>query len=161
MRREGKILGSFDRGTAATREDILFFAPGDAVYDSIISNAVGCNRGRCTGIETTGTYNYDGLVYIYNIAPELDELLENEMPMQTLAQYKMYLPLRQIFVAIPLNIKSKEIPEKEVVKTLLTLRPNNGMGMSVAEVPVDCLFLRWSVLSAELLKHMGAVVGKS
>lgn len=126
MRREGKILGSFDRGTAATREDILFFAPGDAVYDSIISNAVGCNRGRCTGIETTGTYNYDGLVYIYNIAPELDELLENEMPMQTLAQYKMYLPLRQIFVAIPLNIKSKEIPEKEVVKTLLTLRPNNA-----------------------------------
>ena len=105
MRREGKILGSFDRGTAATREDILFFAPGDAVYDSIISNAVGCNRGRCTGIETTSTYNYDGLVYIYNIAPELDELLENEMPMQTLAQYKMYLPLRQIFVAIPLNIK--------------------------------------------------------
>ena len=126
MRREGKILGSFDRGTAATREDILFFAPGDAVYDSIISNAVGCNRGRCTGIETTGTYNYDGLVYIYNIAPELDELLENEMPMQTLAQYKMYLPLRQIFVAIPLNIKSKEIPEKEVVKTLLALRPNDA-----------------------------------
>ena len=126
MRREGKILGSFDRGTAATREDILFFAPGDAVYDSIISNAVGCNRGRCTGIETTGTYNYDGLVYIYNIAPELDELLENEMPMQTLAQYKMYLPLRQIFVAMPLNIKSKEIPEKEVVKTLLALRPNDA-----------------------------------
>ena len=126
VRREGKILGSFDRGTAATREDILFFAPGDAVYDSIISNAVGCNRGRCTGIETTGIYNYDGLVYIYNIAPELDELLENEMPMQTLAQYKMYLPLRQIFVAMPLNIKSKEIPEKEVVKTLLALRPNNA-----------------------------------
>lgn len=126
LRREGKLLGSFDRRTAATREDILFFAPGDAVYDSIISNAVGCNRGRCTGIETTGAYNYDGLVYIYNIAPELDELLENEMPLQTLAQYRMYLPLKQIFVAMPLNAKSREIPEKEVVKTLFDLRPNNA-----------------------------------
>lgn len=126
VRREGKILGSFDRRTAATREDILFFAPGDAVYDAIISNAVGCNRGRCTGIETTGPYNYDGLVYIYNIAPELDELLENGMTMQTLAQYKMYLPLKQIFVAMPLNARSKEIPEKEVINTLLALRPSNA-----------------------------------
>ena len=126
MRREGRILGSFDRRTAATREDILFFAPGDAVYDSIISNAVGCNRGRCTGIETTGTFNYDGLIYIYNIVPKLDELLENEMTLQALAQYRMYLPLKQIFVAVPLTSRSKEIPEKEVVKTLLALRPNNA-----------------------------------
>ena len=124
MRREGRLLGSFDRKTAATREDILFFAPGDAVYDAIISNAVGCNRGRCAGIETTGSYNYDGLIYIYNIAPDLDELLEKEIPLQTLAHYKMYLPLKQIFVAMPLTPKSREIPEKEVVKTLLALRPN-------------------------------------
>ena len=126
LHREGKLLGSFDRRTAATREDILFFAPGDAVYDSIISNAVGCSRGRCSGIETTGTYNYDGLVYIYNIAPELDELLEKGMLLQTLAQYRMYLPLKQIFVAMPLNAKSKEVSENEVVKTLLTLHPNNA-----------------------------------
>ena len=123
MRREGKLLGSFDRRTAATREDILFFAPGDAVYDTIISNAVGCNRGRCSGIETPGLFNYDGLVYIYNIVPELDELLEKGISLQTLAQYKMYLPLKQIFVAMPLNPKSKEVPEKEVIKVLSGLRP--------------------------------------
>lgn len=126
MRREGKLLGSFDRRTAATREDILFFAPGDAVYDSIISNAVGCNRGRCTGIETIGTYNYDGLVYVYNIVPELDELLENGMTLQTLAQYRMYLPLTQIFVTIPLTVKSKEVPEKYIINTMLALQPNNA-----------------------------------
>lgn len=125
MRREGKLLGSFDRRTAATREDILFFAPGDPVYDSIISNAVGCNRGRCTGIETIATYNYDGLVFIYNIAPKLDELLENGMTLQTLAQYRMYLPLKQIIVTVPLTARSKEVPEKEIINTLLALRPNS------------------------------------
>ena len=126
MRREGKILGSFDRQTAATREDILFFAPGDPVYDSIISNAVGCNRGRCTGIETISTYNYDGLVFIYNIVPELDELLENGMTLQILAQYRMYLPIRQIIVTVPLTTRSKEVPEKQVLNTLLKLQPNNA-----------------------------------
>lgn len=127
LRREGKLLGSFDRRTAATREDILFFAPGDAVYDTIISNAVSCNRGRCTGIETDGTFDYDGLVFIYNVEPELDELLEKGMQLQTLSQYKMYLPLKQIFVALPLNRKSKEVPEKEVIKVLLSLRPKNAV----------------------------------
>lgn len=125
MRRDGRLLGSFDRRTAATREGILFFAPGDPVYDSIISNAVGCNRGRCTGIETVAAYNYDGLVFIYNIAPKLDELLENGMLLQTLAQYRMYLPLKQIIVTVPLTARSKEVPEKEIINTLLALRPNS------------------------------------
>lgn len=126
LKKEGRLLGSFDRQIAATREDILFFAPGDPVYDSIISNAVGCSRGRCTGIETTASYNYDGLVFIYNVVPERDELLENGMTLQTLAQFRMYLPLEQIFVAIPLTSRSKEVPEKEVVKTLLSLQPNRA-----------------------------------
>lgn len=76
MLREGKILGSFNRKTAAMREDILFFAPGDAVYDSIITNAVGCSRGRCSAIRTAGSFNYDGLVYIFNVEPAIDGLLE-------------------------------------------------------------------------------------
>ena len=135
VQREGKILGSFDRKTAATREDILFFAPGDAVYDSLISNAVGCNRGRCSGIETSGPFNYDGLVYIYNVVPELDELLEKGISLQTLAQYKMYLPLKQIFVTVPLNGKSKEVPEKEVLKVLNDLRCSNAKHLGKRSAP--------------------------
>ncbi len=122
--REGKILGSFNRKTAATREDILFFAPGDAVYDAIISNASSCNRGRCTAMEAVGPFNYDGLIYIYNIMPDIDELLGAGMTLQALSQFKMYLSLRQIYVAQALNTKSKDVPEKDVVKTLLSLRPN-------------------------------------
>lgn len=121
MLREGKILGSFDRQAAATREDILFFAPGDAVYDSIITNAVGCSRGRCSAIGTTGDYNYDGLVFIYNIEPQLDELLEEGIGLQTLAQYKMYLPLEQILIPMSLTAQSRHVPEKDVLNTLLSL----------------------------------------
>lgn len=126
MRREQKILGSFNRGVAARREDLLFFAPGDALYDSIIVNAMGCSRGRCTGIETKGDFDYDGIIYIYNVVPALDELLENEMPLQLLAQYRMYLPLKQIRVAIPLNAPSREIPEQSVLDALSTLVPSKA-----------------------------------
>lgn len=122
MLREGKVLGSFDRKTAALREDVLFFAPGDAVYDSIISNAVGCSRGRCSAIATTGPFNYDGIVYIYNIEPRLDEILESGLGLQTLSQYKMYLPLEQIMIPMSLTAESREVTEKEVLNALLSMR---------------------------------------
>lgn len=118
MRRERKILGTFNRKTAALREDVLFFAPGDSVYDAIISNAVGCSRGRCTAIETTGSFNYDGAVFIYNVVPPLDELLDNNIDLQTLAQYRMYLPLEQIMICIPLTQKSRDIPDEMVLQKL-------------------------------------------
>ena len=120
MLREGKILGSFNRKTAAMREDILFFAPGDAVYDSIISNAIGCSRGRCAAIKTSGSFNYDGLVYIFNIEPQTDELLEQGIGLETLAQYRMYLPLNQIIIPLALTPNSREVPGKEVVDLLLS-----------------------------------------
>ena len=48
------------------------------------------------------------------------------MTLQTLAQYRMYLPLKQIIVTVPLTVRSKEVPEKEVIHTLLALRPNSA-----------------------------------
>ena len=121
MLREGKILGSFNRKTAALREDILFFAPGDAVYDSIISNAVGCSRGRCSAIKTTGSFNYDGLVYIFNVEPAIDDLLDRGIGLETLAQYRMYLPLQQIIIPIALTKNSREVPKEDIIDLLLSI----------------------------------------
>ena len=122
MKRKGKILGSFDRKTASVREDILFYAPGDPVYDAIIRNALSCSRGRCAAIGTQANYNYDGLVYIYNVETSIDQLLSEGLGLETLAQYKMYLPLSQIIVPVALNAQSRAIPEATVIETLLGLR---------------------------------------
>lgn len=136
MRRNGRILGSFDRKTAALREDIFFFAPGDPVYDAIISNAIGCSRGRCTAIQTTGSFNYDGVVFLFNVVSPLDELLENHIDLQNLAQYRMYLPLEQIAVCFPLTACSLDVPEKEVLHRLFELKPGEAehMGRRSARV---------------------------
>lgn len=120
MRRTGKIIGSFDRKTAAIREDINFFAPGDPVYDAIIANAAGCSRGRCAAVSMAGRFNYDGLVYIYNVEASAKELLEDGMGLQTLAQYRMYLPLNQIIIPIGLTSASKNVPAEKVIDRLIT-----------------------------------------
>jgi len=118
MLREGRILGSFDRKTAALREDILFFAPGDAVYDSIITNAVGCSRGRCSAIQIQGDYLYDGLVFFYDTQPSVDALIDAGVNLELLARYRMYLPLEQIIVTIPLTSASKTVSEDLVIESL-------------------------------------------
>ena len=118
MLRERKILGSFDRGVAALREDVLFFAPGDPLYNAIISNAMGCSRGRCTAVGTVGDFDYMGLIFIYSFSPELDGLLESGLGLHTLSQYRMYLPLEQITVTMPLNAPSRNVAEKDVLQVL-------------------------------------------
>ena len=119
MRRTGEILGSFDRGTAALSEDLLFFAPGDAVYDAIISNAAGCSRGRCTAIGIASDFNYDGLIYIFNVDAPITNLIDQKLGVQTLAKYKMYLPLSQIIVTVPLTKTSQNVPEKWVIQAMM------------------------------------------
>jgi hypothetical protein len=164
MQREGKILGSFDRGIAAIREDILFFAPGDAVYVSIISNAVGCSRGRCSAIGTNGDFNYDGLIYIYNIEPLIDELLENGLGLQTLAQYRMYLPLEQIIIPIALNSGSTEISEKEVIDKLLSTRVQDAVhlgkrgGERITSSPLESFMMRTPPSQWEPLIDKGSAI---
>lgn len=118
MSREGRILGSFDRKTAAIREDILFYAPGDGFYDSIISNAVGCSRGRCSAIELQSTFNFDGLVYIYDVQPAVDTLINAHVNLELLSRYRMYLPLSQIHIVLPLTKQSQEISEETVIDLL-------------------------------------------
>ncbi len=119
VRRLNQILGTFDRKTASLREDLLFFAPGDTVYDSIISNAVGCSRGRCCAFEIKDEYEYDGILYIFNTEANVSYLLENGFSLRVLEQYKMFLPLNQIMILLPLKAASKSIPEDKVLDTVL------------------------------------------
>jgi ATP-dependent helicase HepA len=121
MRRERKILGSFDRKIASEREDILFFAPGDVLYDSIISNAVGCSRGRCTAISMKDHFSYLGLIYIFNVVPRIDETTNNPEYLKALAQFRLFLPLSQIVIPIPLTAKSKDISTESIKKLLFSI----------------------------------------
>lgn len=112
-RREGKILGTFDRSLAIKREDLIFYAPGDPVFDSIISNAINSERGRCTAFRSFAPFNYCGFAFIYNVEPETSYLYDRHIPRQILSQFRIYLPIEQITVYVPFpgsdNISDEEL----------------------------------------------------
>ncbi len=101
VRKEGRILGTFNRATAIKREDLLFYAPGDPVFDSIIGNAVDSGRGRCCAFTALAPFNYVGFTCVYNVEPKINHLIENNVPIQLLSQFRMYLPMKQIIVFVP------------------------------------------------------------
>lgn len=103
VRREGRILGTFDRVTAIKREDLLFYAPGDPVFDSIIGNAMDNGRGRCCALAAPAPFDFKGFVCAYNVEPKINYLLERGISAQLLSQFRMYLPMKQIVVSVPFS----------------------------------------------------------
>ena len=101
VRKQGVILGTFNRNMAIKREDLLFYAPGDPVFDSIIGNALDNGRGRCCAFSAKADFDYKGFVFIYNVEPTISHLMKLNIPIQLLSQFRMYLPMRQIVVPVP------------------------------------------------------------
>jgi ATP-dependent helicase HepA len=55
LRRSGRehdlvLRGTFDRGLAVRREDLIFFAPGETWTDALLTNALEADRGRCAAV---------------------------------------------------------------------------------------------------------------
>lgn len=113
IRREGRILGTFNRSTAIKREDLLFYAPGDPVFDSIIGNALDNGRGRCCALEAYAPFNYKGYMFVYNVEPRISYLIERKIPIQLLSQFRMYLPMKQIIVFMPFR-GYEDVPENDL-----------------------------------------------
>ena len=115
VKRQGMILGTFNRNIAIKREDILFYAPGDPIFEAIVQNAVNCNRGRAS-VFTLKSHELDfyGFFLVWNVMPDINKLLENGIKIQYLSQFRSYLPMEQILTVVPVNDKSEEIKPESI-----------------------------------------------
>lgn len=99
---EGAITGTFNRKNAIQHEKLLFFAPGDQVFDHIIENAISCPRGRTCAFEMdSAPFNYKGLVLIWNVEPQMYYLYKNLVDPVMMAKFRAYLPLEQVITLWP------------------------------------------------------------
>ena len=121
VRKEGQILGTFNRSMAIKREDLLFYAPGDPVFNSIIGNAINSGRGRCCAFSALAPFNYTGFVCVYNVEPKINYMMEKKVSIQLLSQFRMYLPMKQIIVFVPFG-KCDDVSDNELVDYLFDKR---------------------------------------
>lgn len=108
LRIHNKIVGTFDRKTAIKREDLLFYTVGDPVFDCIINNAINSFRGRSCAVITKkddkfNNLSFTGFLFVFNVISDMELLIENNIPIQLLSQFKVHFPMEQIRVYVPLG----------------------------------------------------------
>lgn len=109
------IRGTFSRRLAIEREDLLFFAPSDPVYEAIASNAMGCSRGRCCAVKISDDFKYLGLIFTFTVQPNIQMLIEQGCSPKILSQFRVFLPLKPITVCVPLTKHSMEVSNDKII----------------------------------------------
>lgn len=96
------IKGTFSRGKAIEREDLIFFAPGDEFFDSIIENAMEVNKGRCCAFYKNSKVEWKGIILKWSIDINTQRILEvNE---EALKYVKTdYMPMDHIYTIYPFD----------------------------------------------------------
>lgn len=97
---ERSISGTFIRKQAIENDYLHFFAPGDAVFDCIVDNAMHSCKGQASAFAFPATINWTGIIFTWSLSPNIDFLLGNEVSVYALSPYRNYLMSEQVIVPI-------------------------------------------------------------
>ncbi len=109
------IRGTFIRKQAIENDYLHFFAPGDAVFDCIVDNAMHSCKGQASAFAYHAQMNWTGIIYTWSLLPNLDYLLSNGISVYALSPYRNYLMSEQVI--IPISIRNDdESSEGDIIR---------------------------------------------
>lgn len=111
---EGSIRGTFIRKQAIENDYLHFFAPGDAVYDCIVDNAMHSCKGRASAFAFPANVGWTGIVFTWSLAPNVDFLMNNGVSVYAVSPYRNYLMSEQVVVPIAIR-NDDEVDDSQVV----------------------------------------------
>ena len=112
---ERAIRGTFLRKQAIENDYLHFFAPGDAVFDCIVDNAMLSCKGRSSAFAIHAEFNWTGIVYTWSLSANIDYLLESGVSIYALSPYRNYLMSEQIISPISLN-NEEDISDVQIIR---------------------------------------------
>ncbi|MGD6893738.1 SNF2-related protein [Bacillus infantis] len=122
--RSNELRGTFIRKHAVAREDLMFFAPGDLLFDSIVNNAYELTAGRSTALEIRAEdVDWEGIVFTWSMSLNPKPLIEMEESLDHLYHAQGYLPL-QHFKTIE-QVGGEDIDERKILSLLSGHLPDN------------------------------------
>lgn len=109
------IDGTFNRKKAIENDYIHFFAPGDDIFDCIVDNAMRSCRGQVAAFAMKSDINWTGIIYTWLLYPNEKLLIENDIPLSYLGDFRSYLMGEPI--QVPVRIKSEgEVADEKVIR---------------------------------------------
>lgn len=114
------IRGTFIRKQAIENDYLHFFAPGDAVFDCIVDNAMHSCKGQASAFAFPAQINWTGIIYTWSISPNVDYLLRNGASVYSLGPYRNYLMSEQVVVPITIQ-NDDQSSEEQIVREFTRL----------------------------------------
>lgn len=109
------IRGTFSRKLAIENDYLHFFAPGDAVFDCIVDNAINSCKGRCSAFAVATKINWIGLIFTWSISPDMSYLLDNDVSVYALSPYRNYLYSEQVVTPVSI-INESDLSDERIIK---------------------------------------------
>ncbi|NMB27440.1 MAG: DEAD/DEAH box helicase [Tissierellia bacterium] len=117
-RNKRELRGTFSTDIAVNREDLIFFAPGESIFDSITESAQSSYRGRACAFAIKADFEWVGLVFKWNTNFNLDYLLDQGHKESAKFDISDYLLIDQFTTLHPLLKSCKDVDERLVRKRL-------------------------------------------
>lgn len=112
---ERSIRGTFIRKLAIENDYLHFFAPGDAVFDCIVDNAMHSCKGQASAFSFLSLINWTGIIFIWSLSPNIDFLLEHGVSVYAMSPYRNYLMSEQIVIPIAIR-NDDDVTDEQVVR---------------------------------------------
>lgn len=125
LRSDRQIIGTFDRQTAIENDFVHFYAPGDEIFDCIINNAVESAKGQSCAVALRSQFNWKGFIFTYSITPDEYLLLENNVPLMKLNEFRHFLPTEDLQIPITVGNVDEIATDNKVIQ-LFNLYVNKG-----------------------------------
>lgn len=109
------VQGTFDRQVGLDNDYIHFFASGDAIFDSIVNNALNSYKGTCAAFACETVMDWSGFIFTWAVYPNETALLEKGISVHLIDKYRGFMPLEQFQCAISIS-DDCEIQENEVLR---------------------------------------------
>ena len=117
---EGAIRGTFIRKQAIENDYLHFFAPGDAVFDCIVENAMHSCKGQASAFVFPSSIDWTGIIFTWSLAPNVDYFLSNGVSAYAMSPYRNYLLSEQ--VVVPVSIRNDdELEDNKVIREYSSL----------------------------------------
>lgn len=113
------IRGTFSRSAAMKHENLTFFAPYNAFFDSITGNSEECYKGRCCAFKYTGcNIEFTGVVTTWNIRYNPTMLYKNGYSNELVSLISRYMPLNQVDFTNGINPKFDDVPKEGILEQI-------------------------------------------
>lgn len=109
------VQGTFDRHIALNNDYIHFFAPGDAIFDSIVNNALGSYKGTCAAFACRTNIDWTGFVFTWSLYPDETLVLDKGLSLHVIDKYRGFMPIEQFQCAVSIA-EGDSTSEDEVLR---------------------------------------------